>query len=309
VAVHSASLIVPHPVAIPLGAGALLATGWGIVVAQAQNGTSSINTTIQSGVVGVLAASVCGLIKVWLEQRNIAGRYESEMKRQKEDHDAQLKRMREDADREHAQLRKEIVDKEDKLKKVEETRTIERDVSVIQIQDLKLGEEWLKLQLRVATGKEVPPKPALFTPEAEKVLGSSGIMPSPVVPPPGKDILVVDDSASSIIQLKRLLRYYGWYVRSAVNVAQAMHLIKEKKPDIILTDLLMPGTNGSELVRTIREEGDMTTKIIVLTAYPESNLVADVQAMGVELLEKPYHPQRLLDLITPMEEAKDPSDY
>ena len=282
----------------------MVAAGSGLLFAQTSS--PAVNTVVLSVASVIGTGGIVGLIKVWVEQRNIAERYE-----------ARIKLMAVEADREHTALRREIEEKGKQIdegaqerKRIEERHAIEHDLDVIQIQDLKLGEEWLKIQLRLATGKEVPPKPALFTPEAEKVLGSSGIMPNPMEIPPGKNILIVDDSASSILSLKRFLRYYGWNVRSAATVAQALHLIKEQRPDIVMTDLLMPGTNGTELVRTIRDEGDITTKIIVLTAYPGHVLIDEVRTLGVdEVVVKPYDPQRLLDLITPIEEAKDPSEY
>lgn len=70
-------------------------------------------------------------------------------------------------------------------------------------------------------------------------------------------------------------------VYSASNVEDALNIYDETKPDIILTDIDMPGRNGLELVREIREE-DSTTPIVVLTAYKTEKFLMEAVSLHLE---------------------------
>jgi twitching motility two-component system response regulator PilH len=66
-----------------------------------------------------------------------------------------------------------------------------------------------------------------------------------------KDILVVDDSKTELLFLKGLLTRNGYHVRTAENADQAFQHMGQHLPDLILMDVVMPGTNGFQLTRTI----------------------------------------------------------
>ncbi|WP_320034486.1 response regulator [Halarcobacter sp.] len=70
-------------------------------------------------------------------------------------------------------------------------------------------------------------------------------------------------------------------VYSASNVEDALDIYDEIKPDIIFTDIDMPGRNGLELVREIREE-DSTTPIVVLTAYKTEKFLMEAVSLHLE---------------------------
>lgn len=66
-----------------------------------------------------------------------------------------------------------------------------------------------------------------------------------------KDILVVDDSRTEQVYLRNLLTRHGYQVRSAYDAEQAWRALEAQRPDLILMDVVMPGTNGFALTRTI----------------------------------------------------------
>ncbi|MCB0340584.1 MAG: response regulator [Bdellovibrionales bacterium] len=83
-----------------------------------------------------------------------------------------------------------------------------------------------------------------------------------------KKILVVDDEME-LVQLYRLvLEDAGYDVNGAYNGRQALRLVDEHKPHLILLDVMMPGMDGIEVCRQIRDKGDdySTCKIIMYTA-------------------------------------------
>jgi DNA-binding NtrC family response regulator len=78
--------------------------------------------------------------------------------------------------------------------------------------------------------------------------------------------LVVDDSAEARALLHERLAARGFRVSQAGDAFQALERFPELAPDLVVTDLRMPGKDGIDLVRRIREFSDVP--IIVITAYP-----------------------------------------
>ncbi len=71
---------------------------------------------------------------------------------------------------------------------------------------------------------------------------------------PIRKILVVDDSKTELHHLRELLGKRGFSVRTAENGEEALRRLAEDKPDLILMDVVMPGTNGFQLTRTITRD-------------------------------------------------------
>lgn len=69
-----------------------------------------------------------------------------------------------------------------------------------------------------------------------------------------QDILVVDDSKTELYYLTDMLSKRGFRVRTAESGDEALRRIAEAKPDLILMDVVMPGTNGFQLTRTITRD-------------------------------------------------------
>ena len=81
-------------------------------------------------------------------------------------------------------------------------------------------------------------------------------------------VLVVDDELHICNILRRILKQEGYKVITAANGEVALRLIKEKKPDVILLDIMMPGMDGREVCRRVREFST-TTQIVYFTAKAE----------------------------------------
>jgi twitching motility two-component system response regulator PilH len=71
---------------------------------------------------------------------------------------------------------------------------------------------------------------------------------------PIRNILLVDDSRTELHHLSDILGRHGYAVRTAENGDEALRRLAEDKPDLILMDVVMPGTNGFQLTRTITRD-------------------------------------------------------
>ena len=78
-------------------------------------------------------------------------------------------------------------------------------------------------------------------------------------------ILVVDDEHAVRDALGRALGLDGYDVQTAADAELAVDLIREGRPDAVVLDVLMPGMNGLELCRALRDGGDRTP-VLMLTA-------------------------------------------
>jgi phosphoribosyl 1,2-cyclic phosphodiesterase/ActR/RegA family two-component response regulator len=81
-----------------------------------------------------------------------------------------------------------------------------------------------------------------------------------------KTILIIDDEASCRRPAAELLRRDGWTVLEAEDGESGLELARQRRPDVILCDLLMPRSNGFQLIRAVRAQSDLrTTKIVVMS--------------------------------------------
>jgi two-component system, cell cycle response regulator DivK len=84
----------------------------------------------------------------------------------------------------------------------------------------------------------------------------------------GERILVVDDNPANLRLLRLLLAAESYEVRTADGAEEAMAVLRDFRPHLILMDLQMPGVNGFDLTRRLK--GDPATRdivIVALTAY------------------------------------------
>ena len=110
----------------------------------------------------------------------------------------------------------------------------------------------------------------------------------------GKTVLIVEDEQNIVDILAFNLSREGYDTMEAYDGATGLQLALEHNPDLILLDLMLPGMNGFEVCRRIRETGS-TTPILMLTAREEE---AD-KVMGLELgaddyITKPFSMRELL---------------
>jgi two-component system response regulator MprA len=104
----------------------------------------------------------------------------------------------------------------------------------------------------------------------------------------GSRLLIVEDDEHVRDAVARALRYEGYDVHTAVDGNDALLRVDDLAPDAIVLDVLMPGTDGLEVCRRLREQGN-DTPILMLTARHEvSDRVAGLDAGADDYLVKPF---------------------
>ncbi|HEY0000933.1 MAG TPA: response regulator [Actinoplanes sp.] len=114
-------------------------------------------------------------------------------------------------------------------------------------------------------------------------------------------VLVVDDRHTNRELVRTLLGYQGHQVIEAGEGGEALRLAREEHPDLVLTDIMMPGMDGWELARELRAAPDTaTTPIVFLTAaYLEDETRPFVEACGVSrMLPRSADPPTLMQVVT-----------
>lgn len=109
-------------------------------------------------------------------------------------------------------------------------------------------------------------------------------------------ILIVEDEKNTRNSLTECIRRFGLdfdRILMAENAAQALLIFEKEHPEIVVTDIRMPGESGMELAEKIRES-DRNTQIIFLTAYSEMELVKNaLHVNAVDYILKPVSLQEL----------------
>jgi len=98
--------------------------------------------------------------------------------------------------------------------------------------------------------------------------------------PAGRTVLVVDDSAMDRLLASSLIENLGgWSVQSAENGAEALAALDRQRPDLVLTDLLMPGMDGLELVQAIRANHPLVP-VILMTGHGSEDIAIKALKAG-----------------------------
>ncbi len=123
-------------------------------------------------------------------------------------------------------------------------------------------------------------------------------MSSPGVRPSAPVVLVVDDEPTILHIVEHVLSQAGYAIVTATEGEEALSLLNEIIPGVILLDLHMPkGMNGAETIRELRRTHGQIP-VIVMTGHPDSVLVSEALRHGpISLLSKPLDFGQLLTAV------------
>ena len=124
---------------------------------------------------------------------------------------------------------------------------------------------------------EAPPKPGAPSPERQRG---------------GERILVVDDDPHTLRHVRDALAEAGYATVVTGDHARLREILRAERPDLVLLDLILPGTDGIELMEAVPELADLP--VVFISAYGRSETIARALDIGAaDYLVKPFSPTEL----------------
>ncbi|QKQ74678.1 hybrid sensor histidine kinase/response regulator [Nostoc sp. TCL240-02] len=108
-------------------------------------------------------------------------------------------------------------------------------------------------------------------------------------------ILAVDDTRDNLILVQAILESEGYEIDLASDGIKALRQVEKSPPDLILLDVMMPGMDGYEVTRRIRNNPAISyIPILLITAFHESSVVEGLDAGADDFIRKPFDTDELL---------------
>lgn len=110
-----------------------------------------------------------------------------------------------------------------------------------------------------------------------------------------KKIVLAEDNSIFLLLLKFRLEKEGYKILTAVDGKEAIDLIEEHSPELILTDIMMPFISGLEVISHVRNKLNLKTPIIVFSSAGQEEIVLKAFDLGAtDFMSKPLSPNELV---------------
>ena len=110
-----------------------------------------------------------------------------------------------------------------------------------------------------------------------------------------RTVLVVDDEPTIAEVVSRYLERAGYSAATAADGLEAIRVAGERRPDLVVLDLMLPGIDGLEVLRRLREGDSARIPVILLTAKGEHNdKLAGLRSGADDYMVKPFSPSELV---------------
>jgi len=112
-------------------------------------------------------------------------------------------------------------------------------------------------------------------------------------------VLAVDDIPLNLLLVQKMLARYNFKMRTAANGQQALDAVSAEKPDLILLDLMMPGIDGFEVIRRLKNDpATADIRIVILSALNSNEDVVKGFNLGADdFIMKPIIMEKLLSCV------------
>jgi two-component system OmpR family response regulator len=125
-----------------------------------------------------------------------------------------------------------------------------------------------------------------------------------------KPILIVDDNEFIRASMVKFIEAHGYSVIGTGNAKEAMTILNEKEVLLVITDVLMPDTNGFELVDFIRNSNDLGESMPIIAisgggrAMDADTVLTSLEEKVDLILKKPFSKKELLDNVSKLSNNK-----
>ena len=111
-------------------------------------------------------------------------------------------------------------------------------------------------------------------------------------------ILVVEDSPTTRRQISDLLEHEGYEVITAGDGEQALALVREHHPELVVLDIVLPKKNSYQVCRNIKADPDLAIKVLMVTAKDQEKVRVWGHRQGADFyLSKPVNPAQLVEAV------------
>ena len=139
----------------------------------------------------------------------------------------------------------------------------------------------------------------------EPVAADAGATSNSDAAVPARRVLVVDDNTTSAQSMAMILKLEGYEVQVAYDGEAALDLVRRFRPEVIFSDIGLPGLDGHELARRIRQDPELSATVGLLaavTGYGEAESRRRSREAGFDHhLVKPVNPEAVLALLASLE--------
>lgn len=120
-----------------------------------------------------------------------------------------------------------------------------------------------------------------------------------------KRVVIVDDHRLFRVGLKQLLEEHGFeVVGEAGDGAEAVRVVRQTRPDLVLMDLMMPGVGGLEATRLIKAEFPDLPVVVLTASEDEADLFEAIKSGAQGYLLKSYDPETVIELLAAAAEGQ-----
>ncbi|RME14088.1 MAG: diguanylate cyclase [Bdellovibrio sp.] len=113
-------------------------------------------------------------------------------------------------------------------------------------------------------------------------------------PPSTRTVVVVDDDLSALKIMEKTLQHEGYKVKTASSGEEALKQIHTARPHLVLLDINMPGINGLEILKHLRDQQDYVSTIFISGDSDKEAIVRGLDAGADDYICKPFDPLELL---------------
>lgn len=110
-------------------------------------------------------------------------------------------------------------------------------------------------------------------------------------------LLIVDDQFGIRILLSEVFQKAGFETYQAANGIQALEIVKEQNPDLVLLDMKIPGMDGLEILKRMKTI-NKDIRVIIMTAYGELDMIQEAKELGaITHFAKPFDIDEIRDVV------------
>lgn len=114
-----------------------------------------------------------------------------------------------------------------------------------------------------------------------------------------KQVLLIEDEPNIIEAISFILSRDGWTVKTHSNGADAVEMVKERRPDVLILDVMLPGKSGYDILRELREDpASAGLPVLMLTARGQSKDREIAERAGCDaFMTKPFSNADVLETV------------